>query len=89
MSKNTTFLVEKPTSGLAILTINSTKNHGTFERGYILFIHVTEYGWVRRGGKGGCDENFLKNCLSEYNSLFHGSDKRTETNHLSLFLNPI
>ena len=50
-------------AGLAILTINSTKNHETFgsKVGVYLVFYVTEEGWVRRGGKGegGCGEIFL------------------------------
>ena len=69
-----TLLLTLSVPGLAILTINSTKNHETFESkvGVYLVFYVTEEGWVRRGGKGegGCGEIFLWNCLSEYHSLF-------------------
>ena len=49
-------------AGLAILTINSTKNHETFGKKvgvYLVFFYVTEVGWVRSGGEGGCGEIFL------------------------------
>ena len=46
--------------GVAIVTINSTKTHESIWK-YILFSHVSEEGWVKRGGKGegGCGEIFL------------------------------
>ena len=58
--------------GVAILTINSTKNHETFNSKVEVYFNVIEEGWVRRGGKGeeGCGEIFLYNCLSESHSLF-------------------
>ena len=58
---------------VAILTNNSTKNHETLLSiwWYILFWHVREEGWKRRGGKGegSCGEIFLYSCLLEYHSL--------------------
>ena len=41
-------------TGLAILTYNSKKNHETFGSKvgvYLVFVDVTEEGWVRRGGR--------------------------------------
>ena len=60
--------------GVASLTNNSTKitkPYGAVSGDKFFFLHVSQEGWERRGGKGegGCGKIFLCCCLSEYHSL--------------------
>ena len=65
-SELTNYLIDL-NSGVAILTINSTKNHETLcfscniTKTYNVF-HVSEKGWGRRGGKGegSCGEFYFR-----------------------------